>query len=148
MARIDDKKRKQIIADYVECGSYRAVGRKHGVSATSVKNIVSSDTETVQKCAQKKEENTADILAHMDSSAADIKRLLGKMLKGMESKIDKLDFMTNVKDIATAYGIVIDKAFKAEEIRLAKSAENSKGSIEDLTPLVELLRDDSKNSNN
>lgn len=144
MARIDDKKRKQIIADYVGCGSYRQVARMHGVSATSVKSIVLADSETVQKCAQKKEQNTADILQHMDENTAQVKRLLSKMLKGMELKLDQLDMFTSVKDIATAYGIVVDKAFKTEEIRRAQKAENSQGTIEDLTPIVELLNIDTQ----
>ena len=66
-ARLTDKQKKKIIADYVQLGSYNAVSKINGVSATTVKNIVLKSADFVEKCEQKKEENTADILAYMDS---------------------------------------------------------------------------------
>ena len=56
-ARLTDKQKKKIIADYVEIGSYNAVAKKHGVSDTTVKRIVSTDFEMLEKVEQKKEEN-------------------------------------------------------------------------------------------
>lgn len=51
---LTDRQRKKIIADYVECGSYNAVAKKHKVSATTVKNTVLKDKNSVEKCEQKK----------------------------------------------------------------------------------------------
>ena len=61
-ARLTDKRKKKIIADYVQLGSYNAVSKINGVSATTVKNVVLKSADFVEKCEQKKEENTADSL--------------------------------------------------------------------------------------
>lgn len=63
---LTDREKKKIIADYVELESYNAVAKKHNVSATTVKNTVLKNNESVKKCEQKKEQNTADILEFMD----------------------------------------------------------------------------------
>ena len=63
---LTDRQKKKIIADYAELGSYRAVARKHKISDGTVKRICERDPETTQNIAQKKNENTADILAFMD----------------------------------------------------------------------------------
>ncbi len=52
-ARLTDKQKKIIIADYVECGSYRATAKRNGVSNDTVRRIVSSESEIVQKATQK-----------------------------------------------------------------------------------------------
>ena len=62
----DRQAEEKIIADYAELGSYRAVARKHRISDGTVKRICERDPETTQNIAQKKNENTADILAFMD----------------------------------------------------------------------------------
>lgn len=66
-ARLTDRQRKKIIADYVELGSYRATAKRNEVSTDTVKRIVLTDGEIVQKATQKKEQNTVEMLAYMDS---------------------------------------------------------------------------------
>ncbi len=41
-ARITDRKKKRIIADWIEMQSYSAVAKKHGVTHQTVKRIVSA----------------------------------------------------------------------------------------------------------
>ena len=53
-ARLTDKQKKKIIADYVELGSYNAVARKHGVSNHTVKRIALGEAETSKKVQHKK----------------------------------------------------------------------------------------------
>lgn len=38
-ARLTDKRKKKIIADYIELGSYNAAGKPNGVSMNTVKQI-------------------------------------------------------------------------------------------------------------
>lgn len=106
-ARLTDKQKKKIIADYVELGSYNAVAKIHGVSRQTVKNIVSTDAEIGQKLQQKKEQNTADILSHMESQKADVIKVLDEYITAMRDpmKIKR----AGVVQLATALGIVIDK---------------------------------------
>lgn len=106
-ARLTDKQKKKIIADYVELGSYNAVAKIHGVSRQTVKNIVSTDAGIGQKLQQKKEQNTADILSHMESQKADVIKVLDKYITAMRDPV-KIK-RAGVVQLATALGIVIDK---------------------------------------
>lgn len=106
-ARLTDKQKKKIIADYVECGSYNAVAKKHGVSFDTVKRVVLRDKETVKKAEQKKEQNTADILSHMESQKDDVIKVLDEYITAMRDPV-KIK-RAGVVQLATALGIIIDK---------------------------------------
>lgn len=109
-ARLTDKQKKKIIADYTENGSYRATAKQNNVSATTVKNIVMEDTESVRKCAQKKEENTLDMLAYMDSRKEQAQGVIDDYLKALANP-EKIA-AAKLSEIATALGIVVDKFTK------------------------------------
>lgn len=127
MPRLTDKQRKQIIADYVELGSYRAVGKKHGVTADTVKRAVLGDATTTQKATHKKEANTADILAHMDEKRDTVNEIIDKALDVLndERKLSRASPM----QIATMLGIVIDKftGTRAAVEKLRADTAKSKG---------------------
>lgn len=107
-ARLTDKQKKKIIADYVQLGSYNAVAKLNGVSATTVKNIITSQSvDFAEKCEQKKEENTADILAYMESQKALVCEIIGKGLTALNDP-EKLA-AANPSQITTALGTLIDK---------------------------------------
>lgn len=106
-ARLTDKQKKKIIADYVQLGSYNAVSKMNGVSATTVKNIVLKSADIVEKCAQKKEQNTADILDYMDNQREDVCKVLGICLR--ELKKPERYAKTPPPQIATTMAILIDK---------------------------------------
>ena len=106
-ARLTDKKKKKIVADYLESGSYRATGKKNGVSDNTVKRIVLECGDFEQKVAQKKEENTADILAYMESQKGIVCEILEKGLAALNSP-DKLA-EASPSQITTALGTLIDK---------------------------------------
>ena len=107
-ARLTDKQKKKILADYVQLGSYNAVAKANGVSANTVKNIVlSQDADFAEKCERKKEENTADILAYMESQKRVVCEIIGKGLAALNDP-DKLA-TANPSQITTALGTLIDK---------------------------------------
>nr|DAU26571.1 MAG TPA: helix-turn-helix domain protein [Caudoviricetes sp.] len=106
-ARLTDKQKKKIIADYVQLGSYNAVSKINGVSATTVKNIVLKSADFVEKCEQKKDENTADILAYMDSQKGVVCEIIGKGLAALNNP-EKLAEASPAQ-ITTALGTLIDK---------------------------------------
>ncbi len=107
-ARLTDKQKKKIIADYVQIGSYNAVAKANCVSATTVKNIITSQgVDFVEKCEQKKEENTADILLYMESQRKTICEIIGKGLSVLNDP-EKLAEATP-SQITTALGTLIDK---------------------------------------
>ena len=106
-ARLTDKQRKKIIADYIQLGSYNAVAKIHGVSRQTVKNVVESDPGNRQKLQDKKDENTADILSYMDSQKQVVCEIIGKGLMVLNDP-DKLKEATPAQ-ITTALGTLIDK---------------------------------------
>lgn len=120
-ARLTDKQRKKIIADYVELGSYNAVANKHGVARNTVKAIVLADEETAQKCQEKKEQNTQDILAYMESKRDIVYEILGKALNVLNDE-EKLREATPAQ-ITTALGTLIDKWTMASEKNNGENAE-------------------------
>lgn len=106
-ARLKDKQKKKIVADYVQLGSYNAVSKIHGVSATTVKNIVLKSADIVEKCEQKKDQNTADILDYMEGQMKDVCEVLGVCMSELK-KPDRYA-KTQPQQIATTMAILIDK---------------------------------------
>lgn len=106
-ARLTDRKKKKIIADYMELGSYRATAKKNGVSDDSVRRVVEKCGDFQQKLEQKKEENTADILAYMESKRGIVCEILDKGLGALNSP-EKLAEASPAQ-ITTALGTLIDK---------------------------------------
>lgn len=53
-ARLTDWKKKKILADYAELGSYNATAKANGVSCDSVKRVVLSCEDFAKKLEQKK----------------------------------------------------------------------------------------------
>ncbi len=106
-ARITDKKRKKIVADYLELGSYNATAKKNGVSKDSVKRIVQDCEDFAEKSQQKKDENTADILAYMESKRNIVCEIIDKGLTALNDP-EKLAMATPAQ-ITTALGTLIDK---------------------------------------
>ena len=116
--KLTDKEEKKIIADYVETNNYSEVARLNGVSVNTVRRVIErqDSDELEKKVKQKKIENTKSTLEYMEEQHEVKKRLLDKLLKGMEVKAEEIDMFTNIKDLATAYGIILDKELKLKEI--------------------------------
>lgn len=106
-ARLTDRQKKKIIADYVELQSYNAVAKKNNVTHQTVKRVVTTSPEFTKIAQQKKEENTADVLAYMDEHKDLVCSFIGKGLE-MLNDPEKLA-AANLSQITTAMGTLIDK---------------------------------------
>lgn len=126
--KLNDLDKKKIIESYVECQNYSEVARKFKVSATTVKNIVDNDIKTLKNLEQKKEENTQNVLKEMSKRSQKKIEILDKLLDGIDKKASNIDAFTNVKDLATAYGILIDKDLKIAEAQ-ANEGEKIEGKV-------------------
>lgn len=126
--KLTDKQKKKIIADYAINQNYCETARINNISETTVRRIVKNDDnkEISNLVEQKKQENTKDILDYMDSVADKQKEIINLSMEALIKKLKKPDAFTTVKDIVTVYGIVFDKAVKAEEIK-QKQTNNSNG---------------------
>lgn len=117
-----DKEQKEIVAYYLECNNYSETARKFGMSDTGVRKIIKrhAGTESTKQLEEKKNNNTQEVIKDMDDRKETVKRLLGKLLKGIEDKCDNIDMFTNIRDLAMAYGTIVDKEFKRQELELKK----------------------------
>lgn len=120
MAKLTDKQKKEIIADYIECQNYSEVARRHKIADVTVRDIVKKNEDTLKKLEQKSEENTKDVLEAMKERNATKIKLLDKIFEAMDGKLENIDMFTNIKDLATAYGIIMDKELKRYELDLKK----------------------------
>lgn len=134
MAKLTDLKKKKIIADYVDNQNYSETAKMNNVSDMTVRRIVESNEEVLKKVEQKKIENTQTTIEYMQTQHETKKRILDKILKAIETKADNVDDMfTNIKDLATAYGIILDKELKVIEL------QRNTVSNDDLLKVQELL---------
>ena len=141
--KLTDKKKKKILADYIERENYCEVARLNNVTEACVRKIVKNwgDDEVKKLFEQKKEENTLSTLDYMQTQHEAKKRILDKILKAIEEKSENIDMFTNIKDLATAYGIIVDKELKALEVK------NSSNNAQELSKLDELLTEIKNNAN-
>ena len=104
--RLTDRQKKRIISDYVNIGSYNTVGKMHGISATTVKNVVLKNSETVGLCEQKKKQNTMDMLEFLETRKKKTQDIIDQLLDCMPDKIPRASLV----QIVTAYGVLVDKS--------------------------------------
>lgn len=104
---LSDKQKKGIIAERVQGRSLRDIASEYGIAASTVKRICDSNPDTVQLATQKKEENTSDILAHMEERRDKVCGIMDLYLEELQSeeKIKK----ARLSELTTALGTLIDK---------------------------------------
>lgn len=142
--RLTDKEKKEIIAYYIECQNLRETARKFNREPSTIKRLIEKDDETQQeikqKATQKRNENTKSVLETMESKKDAKISLLNKILEAMEKKVDNLDMFTSIKDLATAYGIILDKEIKIKEL------ENKNKDNQDVLDRLDKLLEEQKNA--
>ncbi len=111
---LTDRERQKIIADYVETESYRETGRINEVSPNTVRKVVENEPEIAQKCTQKKEQTTQDMLSFIESRRDKAQLFIDAALEVLPEKLDG----ASLNQVATALGIVVDKFTKLKEIDL------------------------------
>lgn len=116
MAKLTDKQKKKIIADYVDNGNYSETARINNTTDTTVRTIIKDNKDmALEKMEQKKQQNTKDILEYMEETKEKRKKVIDLCLEKMEERLNK-DELMNIKDIATAYGVLVDKSLKVNEM--------------------------------
>lgn len=106
-ARLTDKQKKKIVADYLETQSVNAAAKRNSVSWDSAKKTLDEAGEIEKKLKQKKDENTADILSYMEDQRSLVCEIIGKGLEALNTP-EKLAEATPAQ-ITTAIGTLIDK---------------------------------------
>lgn len=106
-ARLTEKQKNKIVADYLENGSYNATAKMNGVCDTTVKRVVQSCRDFRKKAEEKREKDEADIIAYMESKASTVCEIVGL---GLEALKDPEKFASATPpQITTAIGTLLDK---------------------------------------
>ena len=105
-ARLTDKQKKKIVADYLESQSVNTAAKMNGVSWDSAKKAIDEAGEIEKKLEDKKEQNTADILAYMESKRQEV---CGIIDIGLSVLPDKIRDARTASEVTTALGTLIDK---------------------------------------
>lgn len=105
-ARLTDKQKKKIVADYLDTQSVNATAKRNGISWKTAKLVIDQDEELTKKLEQKKKENTVDILEYMESKRNEVKSIIDATLQVLPDKIRRSKTAT---DATTSMAIVIDK---------------------------------------
>lgn len=136
-ARLTDKQKKKIVADYVELQSVNAAAKRNNVSWKKAKETIDEDEELTKKLEYKKEENTADILEYMDRNKQAVCKIISV---GLEVLPEKIRTAKSASEVTTALGTLIDKwtGFSSGPGDTAKEDELSKS----LRELAEGLESD------
>lgn len=131
MAKLTDKQKKKIIADYIENQNFCETARMNNVSDMTVKRLIESNENksVLEKVEQKKLENTQTTLEYMEEQHQTKKEIIDNLLKAINEKSKNVDMFTNVRDLATAYGILIDKELKYAEIKSNTNINTEKNGI-------------------
>ena len=113
MAKLSDRQRKQIIAEYVEGDgrvSQRSLAKKYNVCLTTISKIL-KNKEVKQKCEDKKNENTRSMLEFLDEQKDTAQALMEKILSLSEKDIEKAnlrDKMGALKILAEVFAVKSD----------------------------------------
>lgn len=88
MAKLSDRQRKRIIAEYAIGGiRWRQLAEKYHVSQNTIAKLLSSE-KSVQKLSDKKEENTRSMLEFLDEQKSTAQSLMQKLLKAPKEDIE------------------------------------------------------------
>lgn len=141
-SKIDTSTRLDIYLDYMKTGNYQKTADKFDVTNNSVKNIVKelNKNENLSKLfTQKKEEQVKDTLEEFEELGKvknnilhnSLNEIARRILKDMkEPDIDKKKL--SATQLATIYGVIIDKEFRYKELSLNEKSNNE---MEDLSKI-------------
>lgn len=115
MVKLTDKQRKQLVADYIECGSYSEVARKYGMSVNGAKKVVQTDKTSARRCKAKKDENTLAMLDYLDSKKDEAQGIISQILRNLRDSERLKD--ASPREQATVMAIVIDKFLLPNTLR-------------------------------
>ena len=144
MAKLTDKQKKKIIADYVETQNYSETARRNNVADNTVRAVVNDNKNVAKILEQKKQENTQSTIEYMQTQHESKKRILDKILKAIEEKADNIDMFTNIKDLATAYGIILDKEVKVLELNKKNDNNEDLEKVKDIMVSIRRIAEDDK----
>jgi hypothetical protein len=105
-ARLTDLQKKQIIGAYEEIGNYSVVGKKFGVTGSTVKRIVEKE-----KAESEEAKDTADILTHVAQKKGEVIELMDVYLQRLQDP--KVVEGATPSQLTSVLSMLIDKFMTA-----------------------------------
>ena len=136
-ARLTDRQKKKIVVDYLENQSYSATARLNGVTHQTVKRVVQDSPDFSENLRRKKQENTADILAYMESKRKMVCDIIELGLSVLPEKIEQARTAT---EVTTALGTLIDKFTAYKVTKWENSGDDD--------PITAALKEEAKQNAN
>lgn len=127
-ARLTDKQKKKIVADYLDTQSINAAAKRNGVSWDSARKALEEAGEIEKKLEDIKNQNTQDILDYMESQRGVVCDIIKRGLEVLPSKIENAK---SASEVTTAIGTLIDK--------FTMYSKNNSQEVEDLSALADKL---------
>lgn len=121
--KLSDLQKQEVIMKLVNGATYAELAKEYSVSSTTIFNIKKNNPDYEKSVIHKKEENSKSILDHMDEIKGDVCNLLDTMLECMKDKA-RLEKAT-LSQIATAFGIIVDKFTQREQPTPDSTAANN-----------------------
>ncbi len=126
MAKLTDRQRKRIIAEYVDGGiSQRALAKRYHVSQKTISKIL-RDEKVLQKVSLKKKENVEDMLAFLDLRKQSAMSLIDRLLAAAETKVENAplrDQMGAIKILSEVFGKEIGAGGGADSVKININVE-------------------------
>ena len=79
---------------------------------------------------------------YIETKNKEKKKIIDLCFKALNDKLEKTDIFTNVKDIITVYGILIDKELKFKELEIKRQELNSNKKIDGRITIVNDLENE------
>lgn len=136
--RLTDKRKKKIIADYVQLQNYTKTAKLNDVAESTVRKIVKNNPDCANQCDIKKEQNTLEMLDYMDSKKERVQEIIDVYL-GVLTDPEKLEGAT-LQQITTALGTLIDKWTVIDD---RKKGDSFHQTVED-DPITKSLKEEFK----
>lgn len=118
MAKLTDRQRKKIIAEYVNADgkiSQQQLAEKYGVSRQAISKILNT-TEGCERLRQQKEQNTLSMIEYLNGQKDKAQSLIGKILDTATEDIKKAplrDKMGALKILSEVFGGKADEPVKS-----------------------------------
>lgn len=100
-----EKQKLKIVADFLELGTVNATAKRNGFSWATTKKVLDESKELEKKLEEKKQQDTADILAYMDSKKDKVIEIVDIGLTLLPEKLKD----ANPVQITTVIGTLFDK---------------------------------------
>lgn len=133
--KLSDMDKKRIIAERADGMSNRKLASKYHVSEATIRRVLKNEPEMTQIVAHKKEQNTLDMLAYMDSRKASAQEFIDLALESIKDprKLDK----AGLQSIATALGIIVDKFIQTAPERDSDTMKKAREILGDVKSAID-----------